>query len=250
VCIYSEKDLIMLERIGKIVSFTREEMIKAIKPGVTTKEIDIIGENILLNHGARSAPKYEYNFPGCTCISVNNEIAHGIPGSRILKSGDVVNIDVSAELNGFFADTGATVVVSSLEKNKLDVCECSKNALQKGIESARAGLRLSHIGKAIHSEAKKHGFTVIKNLTGHGIGRRLHEEPTHIFNYINYFNILHNQLLKPGNVLAIEAFVSTEAQYAFKDSYGWILKAPISSIVAQFEHTIVVTENEPIILTK
>lgn len=249
-CVYQEKDLKTLEKIGKIVSLARDEMIRALKNGVTTKEIDMVGEKVLLDFGARSAPKYEYNFPGITCISVNNEIAHGIPSSRILKHGDVVNIDVSAELNGFFADTGATIVISGLEKHKLDVCECSKNALQKGIENARAGLRLSHIGKAIQSEAKKSGFTVIRNLTGHGIGRRLHEEPAHIFNYFNYFNILHNNLLKTGNVLAIEAFVSTQAQYAFRDSNGWTLRAPEPSIVAQFEHTIVVMENEPIILTK
>lgn len=242
----SEKDLIALQKIGKIVSMARDEMIKAVKPGISTKELDMIGEKVLSSCGAKSAPKFEYNFPGYTCISVNNEAAHGIPGPRILSSNDIVNIDVSAELDGYFADTGATVVLDNSNLLKRSLCDCSKAALSKGIGKARAGIRINQIGKAIYNQAKDNGFTVIRNLTGHGIGRRLHEEPAHI---LNYYDVRDNQILRAGLVLAIETFISTGAEYVIEDRNGWTLKTPDRSMVAQFEHTVIVTENEPIIIT-
>jgi len=244
--ISSEKDLKALQKIGEIVSITREEMIKAAKPGLSTKELDRIGEKVLSSYGARSAPKFEYNFPGYTCISINDEAAHGIPDSRILKQGDIVNIDVSAELDGYFADTGATVVLSEYDNFRKKLCDCSKVALFKGIKKAKAGLKINQIGKAIYNQAKSNEFTVIKNLTGHGIGRRLHEEPSYI---LNYFDMWDNQILTAGLVLAIETFISTGAEYVIEDRNGWTLKTPDKSVVAQFEHTVVVTDNEPIILT-
>jgi len=199
-----------------------------------------------LSFGARSAPKYEYNFPGYTCISVNDEVAHGIPGKRILKQGDIVNIDVSAELDGYFADTGASIVLDNLDKLKNSLCECSNKALLNGISKARTGAKINQIGKTIFNQAKSNGFTVIRNLTGHGIGRKLHEKPSHI---LNYFDIWDNQVLNTGLVLAMETFISTGAEYVVEDIDGWTLKTPDKSIVAQFEHTIIVMENEPIILT-
>lgn len=242
----SEKDFKKLEKIGKIVSAAREEMLKYARPGISTKELDVIGQKVLSSYGARSAPMYEYNFPGFTCISINEEAAHGIPGARILKHGDVVNVDVSAELDGYFADTGATIVLDSTDTRKNMLCECSKNALLKAIAKARAGTKINQIGKAIYKEAKGNGFTVIKNLAGHGIGRRLHEEPSHI---LNYFDRWDNQILSSGLVLAIETFVSTGAEYVIQDKDGWTLKTPDKSFVAQFEHTIIVMDNQPIILT-
>lgn len=242
----SEKDLLALQNIGKIVGTVREAMIKAIRPGISTKELDELAGQKLADFGARSAPKYEYYFPGHTCISVNDEAAHGIPGRRKLKEGDTVNIDVSAERGGYFADTGASVVVGSAEEIKHKLCECSRNALFKAIQQAKAGAKINRIGKAIASESYNSGFKVIKNLTGHGIGRRLHEEP---LNILNYFERWDNQILNAGLVLAIETFVSTGAEYVREEADGWTLKTPDKSLVAQFEHTIVVTEGEPIILT-
>ena len=242
----SEKDLQALIKIGKIVAIAREEMLKSMKPGMTTKELDRIGQRVLAGYGARSAPRYQYKFPGYTCISVNDEAAHGIPGHRVLRPGDSINIDVSAELNGYFADTGATVILNDQDELKNKLCVCSKNALYKGIDNARTGAKLNQIGKAIYNEAKNSGFTVIRNLTGHGIGRKLHEEPTHI---LNYFDERDNQILTTGLVLAIETFISTGAEFVIQDKSGWTLKTPDRSLVAQFEHTVVVTDNEPIILT-
>lgn len=241
----SEKDLKALEKIGKVVSMARDEMIKHLRPGISTKELDKVGEKVLASYGARSAPMYEYHFPGYTCISVNDEVAHGIPGTRIIKNGDIVNVDVSAELDGYFADTGASVVIGT-DKLKDALCECSKNALLKSIGKAKAGAKINQIGRTIHNEAKQNGFTVIRNLTGHGIGRRLHEEPSHI---LNYFEAWDNQILSSGLVLAIETFISSGAEYVIEDRNGWTLKTSDGSIVAQFEHTVVVMDNKPIILT-
>lgn len=244
--IQSENDLKALEKIGKIVSAARDEMIQAVRPGITTKELDMIGKRVLSDFGAKSAPKLEYNFPGYTCISINDQAAHGIPGSREVKSGDIVNIDVSAELNGYFADTGATVAMDEADSEKKRLCGCSNDALRKGIENAKAGTALNQIGKAIHLEAARNGFTVIKNLGGHGIGRRLHEDPSGI---LNYFSSRNSQVLNRGLVLAIETFLSNGGEYVREDRDGWTLKTPHKKMVAQFEHTIIVTDGEPVILT-
>lgn len=244
--ISSKSDLIALKKIGNIVAQAREEMIKAVKPGVTTKELDMIGQKVLSYYDAKSAPKHEYNFPGTTCISINDEVAHGIPGTRVITEGDTVNIDVSAVLNGYFADTGATVVVEPAPTIKKELCDCSISALHKAIKKAKAGTRINQIGRAIYNEAKSKGFTVIRDLTGHGIGRKLHEEPDYI---LNYFDIRDNCILNEGLVLAIETFISTGAENIIEDKNGWTFKTPDKSIVAQFEHTVVVTKGEPIILT-
>jgi methionyl aminopeptidase len=242
----SEKDRKALEKIGKIVSDAREEMIKGIKPGITTKELDEIGESVLSEYGAKSAPKSAYNFPGFTCISVNDQAAHGIPGPLVLKLGDIVNVDVSAELDGYFADTGATVVLDREDVLKNKLCNCSQSALMKSISRARAGCKLNLIGKTIYEEAKANGFTVIKNLGGHGIGRKLHEDPSHILNYSNKWD---TRLMKSGLVIAVETFISTKAEYVSEAKDGWTLRTPDHSLVAQFEHTIIVTDGEPIIIT-
>ncbi|HWQ78234.1 MAG TPA: type I methionyl aminopeptidase [Anaerovoracaceae bacterium] len=242
----SDKDLKSLEKIGQIVSLAREEMIKAVRVGITTKELDRTGELVLLSYGAKSAPKAEYNFPGYTCISVNDEAAHGIPGSRVLEAGDIVNIDVSAELDGYFADTGATVSVSENNRIGKRLCDCSRSALAKGIDNARAGAAINQIGRAIHQEAKENGYTVIRNLTGHGIGRKLHEEPSHVLNYYNKWD---RRILNIGLVLAIETFLSQKAEFVIEDKNGWTLRTSDRSRVAQFEHTVIVTEKEPIIIT-
>ena len=245
--IESEHDVAYLSVIGRVVSLTRQEMIQAVRPGISTSDLDILGEKILSSFGARSAPRYEYDFPGATCISVNDEAAHGIPGKRVLQSGDIVNIDVSAELNGYFADTGATVVVDGAGSFQSRLCNCSQKALEQGIAQAKSRSRLNRIGRAIQNEVEKNGFTVIKNLTGHGIGRRLHEKPDYIPDYYDKWD---KRLLKAGMVLAIESFVSSGADHIIEDKNGWTYKTPDRSLVAQFEHTVIVTEQSPIILTK
>ncbi len=245
--ISSNGDLLALKKIGKIVAEIRDKMIESIKPGMTTGELDEIAGRMLDKYGAKSAPVSQYNFPGYTCISVNDVAAHGIPGDLVIMEGDLVNVDVSAELDGYFADTGATKLVEPGLTIKGKLLNCSKNALYKAINIVRDGVLINEIGREIEAEAKSQGFNIIRNLTGHGIGKKLHENPKHIY---NYYAPRHKEVLTKGLVLAVETFISTGAEYVKTQDDGWTLKTLDGSYVAQFEHTIVVTEDEPIILTE
>lgn len=242
----SQKDLFYLKRIGELVAKTLQEMLENVKPGMTTEELDAIGERILRKKGARSAPKLVYNFPKTTCICVNEEVAHGIPGPKVINHGDLVNIDVSAELDGYFADTGASIAVTPVLPNIEGLCCCSQKALQRAISIVKAGTKINEIGKVIQDEASTAGFTVIKNLCGHGLGLSLHEEPKDI---VNFYMPLDKRILREGQVIAIEPFISTHAEYVEEDKDGWTLKTLDGSFVAQYEHTIVVTKGNPIVLT-
>ncbi len=246
--IQNDKELEGLKRIGRVVAIAREEMIKAVKPGITTRELDLICKEILESYGAKSAPITEYDFPGYSCISINEEVAHGIPSGRVIVEGDLVNIDVSAVLDGYYSDTGATVIAGGGGSDALNkLLKCSEDALYKGIAKAKAGSKVNQIGRAIFNEARGCGFNVIRDLTGHGIGRKLHDEPHYIFNYYNKEN---DELMVNGMVLAIETFISQKAEHIEELEDGWTLVTPDGSIVSQFEHTVVVNNNEPIILTR
>jgi methionyl aminopeptidase len=247
VIVRNDEELAGLKKIGRIVALAREEMKRKAAPGMTTLELDMIGKQVLDEHGAVSAPIKEYEFPGHTCISLNQEVAHGIPSDKkILKSGDLINIDISAALDGYYADTGISFVLGDGNEDLQKLCQAAQAAFDKGLLQAKAGKRLNQIGRAVFNEARAHGFTVIKNLTGHGIGTSLHEPPNHIMNYYDPFD---NELLKNGMVIAFEPFVSTGAQFIVEGGDGWTFKTPDGSLVAQIEHTLVVTKNEPIILT-
>jgi methionyl aminopeptidase len=243
--IESEKDLIGLLRIGRIVGLTLQKMAESLRPGITTGELDAIGAELLRKEGARSAPILTYNFPGATCISINDEAAHGIPGSRVIQTGDLVNIDVSAELDGYFADTGATVPMLPVEPLKQKLADCTRSALEKGLAAARAGSRIYDIGRAMENEVRRCGFHIIRDLPGHGVGRKLHEPPS----VPGFFNKRANDILKEGLVITIEPFVSTRASHIVTAADGWTLKTPDGSLAAQYEHTIVITKDRPILVT-
>jgi len=245
--IQSEVELEGLKKIGKIVAIIRDELKSKATPGITTKELDEIAGDLFKEYGAISAPKQSYDFPGYTCISVNDEVAHGIPGDRVLKDGDLVNVDVSGSLDGFFADTGISFIVGNGNPELQQLIEVTEKVFEKGLQKAKAGSKQNQIGKAVYNEARKNGFQVIMNLTGHGIGRALHEQPDHI---LNYYDPSDSALLKEGMVIAFEPFVSTGADMIVESGDGWTFKTPDGSLVAQIEHTIVITKNEPIILTK
>jgi len=242
----TEEELAALKQIGKIVAQTVQLMGAHLKPGITTQEIDDIGRAFLTKHGARSAPELVYQFPGATCISVNHEIAHGVPGSRILKEGDMVNIDVSAELDGFFGDTGHSFVIGEpnpVQKHVMDVTQlCLKNA----ISVVRAGAFLNVIGKTIQATAKEHGCSIILNLGSHGVGRSLHEEPGFIQPYDNKKD---RRLLKDGMVITIEPFISSGAWEYEEADDGWTLYTAPEFVTAQYEHSMVVTKTGATILT-
>lgn len=242
----TQEDLEALKEIGRICALVRDEMAKAVRPGITTLELDLIAKRLFEENEAESAPMGEYDFPGYTCISVNDVVAHGIPSDYVLKEGDKVNIDVSASRNGFFADTGLTLNIPPAgEKNKL-LLETAKKALYKSIEKAMPGTMTNNLGRAVYNEAQSHGFTVIKNLTGHGVGKTLHDHPENIFNYNERRGA---SLVKEGHVLAIETFISEKDDYVEEYPDGWTLKTPHKNYIYQFEHTVVVTKEGPMILT-
>jgi methionyl aminopeptidase len=245
--ITQETELTGMQKASEAVALTLKAMRKFAKPGMTTKELDNYGSKILNNMGAKSAPYLTYKFPGWTCISVNKEFCHGIPsGSKILNEGDLINIDVSAELNGFWSDNGSSFVLGEDINQHQKLIDASKQILHKAIYNIKGGVRISDIGHLIETEAKKRGYKVIKNLTGHGIGRSLHEEPSEIANYRDRFNLTR---FKKNSVVAIETFISTTSTYAETLQDGWTMVGNRGGFMAQHEHTIVVTDGDPIILT-
>ncbi|MES2132402.1 MAG: type I methionyl aminopeptidase [Bacteroidota bacterium] len=245
--ISSQAELEGMQQISTIVAHTLKSMREYAKPGMTTKQLDDYGAGILNALGAKSAPKLTYNFPGWTCISLNREIAHGIPSAnKILNEGDLLNIDVSAEMNGFWADNGGSFILGGVKNENALLVEASKQILYKAIHSIKDGVKISEIGKLIETEAKKAGYKVIKNLAGHGVGRSLHEDPQEILNCYDRFN---RQRFKKNSVVAIETFISTHSSYAEQQADGWTLLGNRGGYVAQHEHTIVVTDGTPLILT-
>jgi methionyl aminopeptidase len=246
--ITAESDLIGMQKISEAVALTLKEMTNFAKPGMSTKELDEYGEQILKDLGANSAPFLTYGFPGYTCISVNNEFCHGIPSEkRILNEGDLINIDVSAELDGFWSDNGGSFILGEDIHQHQKLVEASRQILQKAIFQIKGGVRISDIGNLIETEAKKQGFKVIKNLTGHGIGRSLHEAPHEIANYRDKYN---TQRFRKNDVVAIETFISTRSTYAETLNDGWTMVGDKGGYMAQHEHTIVVTDGKPLILTE
>lgn len=243
----SQRDLDGILAAGRVVAEVRDEMLERVEPGMTTAELDEIGGRLLERLGARSAPRVTYGFPGSTCISVNEEAAHGIPGSRVIRAGDVVNVDVSAELNGYFADTGGTIVVPPVSDAKASLCHATRVALDSALSEARAGAPLNRIGRAVERVAREHGFRVIRNLAGHGVGRKLHEEPEGI---VSYYDRGDGRRLRLGQVIAIEPFLSTRSAHVTEAEDGWTLVGHPESFSAQFEHTIIVTNGEPIVATR
>ncbi len=246
--ISKESELEGMKKVSDVVAYTLKEMSSFAKAGMSTKELDDFGANILKSYGANSAPFKTYKFPGYTCISVNNEFCHGIPShKKILQEGDLINIDVSAELNGFWSDNGNSFVIGKDIHHYQSLVDASKEILHKAIYNIKGGVRISDIGHLIETEAKKRGYKVVKNLTGHGIGRSLHEAPSEIANYRDRTNLTR---FKKNSVVAIETFISTTSTYAETLSDGWTMVGNKGGYMAQHEHTIVVTDDKPIVLTE
>ncbi len=243
--IESEKDITGLLRIGRIVGMAIQAMRDALEPGMTTADLDAVGERFLKQNGARSAPQLAYKFPGVTCISVNDEVAHGIPGQRVIQAGDIVNIDVSAELNGYYADSGFTVPVPPVTPETQRLIDCAQQALASAINAAQAGAHINAIGRAVQNEAERCGYTVIRELSGHGVGRRIHEKPS----VPNYFTNRAKERLTEGLVITLEPFLTLGSGRIYTADDGWTIKTVDKKPFAQFEHTIIVTKDKPILVT-
>lgn len=243
----TKTDIEGISQASSIAAIILKTLCSQAKAGMSTLEIDEIGGDLFKKYQANSAPKKAYQFPGNTCISVNEIAAHGIPSKDIiLKEGDLINIDVSIEKNGYYSDNGCSFVIGNDIHNYSPLINASKQILKESIDLIKDGVRISQIGRHIQTQAHSKGFKVIKNLTGHGIGRSLHEDPKEIANYPTLFDI---RQFKKGQVVAIETFISTESSYVKTKKDGWSLEGDKGGFVAQHEHTILITEKEPIILT-
>jgi methionyl aminopeptidase len=245
--ITTESELLGMQAVSEAVGLTLKKMREYARPGMSTLELDEYGGHLLAGLGAQSAPRVTYGFPGWTCISLNHEIAHGVPSADVrLREGDLVNIDVSAELDGYFGDNGGSFVLGRDHRNLQPLVEASQRSLRKALAQVRGGVKIADIGRIIELEAKKSGYRVIRNLVGHGIGRSLHEAPHEIPCYYDRYNATR---FRKNAVVAIETFVSTKALYATEKGDGWTYVTADGSFVAQHEHTIVVTDAHPLILT-
>ena len=236
-----------MQAVSEAVAMALKAMIEYAQEGMTTQELDEYGGKILKQFGAKSAPFETYGFPGFTCISVNEECAHGVPNVHtILKQGDLVNIDVSAELNGFWSDNGSSFVLGEDTKNHFGLVNTSKRILKTVLNKIRHGVPISDVGHLIETEAKKSGYLVIRNLAGHGVGRKLHEPPENILNYRDRWN---REQFHRNTTVAIETFISTRSDHAIAKKDGWTLVGNNGGYIAQHEHTIMVTDDIPLILT-
>lgn len=245
--IRTEAEWLGMQRVSKVVGNTLKQMREYAQPGMSTKELDEFGGQLLQSLGAQPAPRLTYGFPGWTCISVNHEMAHGIPSAtRILQEGDLVNIDVSAELDGFWSDNGGSFVLGTDIHGHQPLVDASRRILHRAIRQIRGGVKIADIGRLIETEARKSGFKVIKNLAGHGVGKSLHEDPEEIPCYYDRFN---RGRFRKNSVIALETFISTNASLAYTMRDGWTLASKDGSYVAQHEHTLVITDGMPVILT-
>ncbi|SJZ91575.1 type I methionyl aminopeptidase [Consotaella salsifontis] len=244
--ISNEHELEKLREIGRIVANTVEAMKAATQIGMTTAELDAIGRRSLEEHGARPAPELCYGFPGATCISVNEEIAHGIPGEYRIAAGDLVNIDVSAEKDGVFADTGASFAVPPVAKAIERLCRDGRRAMWAGIRQVGADRPIAGIGQAIGEFARKNRYTLVQNLASHGVGHSLHEEPKEIATWPDPSE---RRTMHAGLVFTVEPFLSFGAEWATDGNDDWTLLSEPSAPTVQFEHTVVATRNGPLVVT-
>lgn len=243
--IQSEEDLRQLRAIGIIVRKALDAMAAAVEPGITTADLDAICGHVLEEHGASSAPRKVYNFPGVCCISVNDEAIHGVPGGRSLREGDLVKLDVTAEKNGYFADAAVTVPVGEASGSAIGLIRCAESAFRQAMRAAKAGARVREIGRAIHSEVRRSGFSILPEYGGHGIGRTIHEHP-HVPNYADYTS---SARLHAGLVIAVEPIISAGTGRSFVDRDGWTVRTLDRSLAAHYEHTVVITKGMPLVLT-
>jgi methionyl aminopeptidase len=234
-----------LRAAGAVVRRMLDEMQRHVRPGVTTGELDQVGAKVMEQLGARSAPALVYEFPGANCISVNEEAVHGIPGQRELQSGDLVKLDVTIEKDGFMADAAITVPVGEVSEERRRLAECAQRAFQKAMLVARAGYRVSEIGRVVEREVRRSGFSVIRDLAGHGIGRTIHEEPR----VPNFPDPSANQILTEGLVITVEPIIAAGSGKSVVARDGWTIRTADRKPSAHYEHTLVITKGQPMLLT-
>jgi len=239
------EDLAGMRAAGAVVRQMLSAMKSAVRPGITTAELDEVGADVMRRHGAQSAPKLVYKFPGVNCISVNDVAVHGIPGERALVAGDLVKLDVTVEKDGFMADAAVTVPVGEVSEERQRLVACAERAFAKAMLVARAGFRVSEIGRVVEREVRRSGFSVIRDLGGHGIGRTIHEAPR----VPNYADPEANQILTEGLVITVEPIIAMGSGRSFVARDKWTIVTSDHSPSAHYEHTLVIAKGEPMLLT-
>ncbi|HET6176842.1 MAG TPA: type I methionyl aminopeptidase [Candidatus Sulfotelmatobacter sp.] len=239
------EEMLGMRAAGSVVRLVLDAMKGAVRPGVTTAELDDVGARMMQEQGARSAPAMVYRFPGENCISVNEEAVHGIPGKRALQAGDLVKLDVTIEKNGYMADAAITVPVGKVSGERQRLADCAERAFKKAMLVARAGFRVSEIGRLVEREVRRSGFAVIRDLCGHGIGRTIHEAPS----VPNYPAPHANQILTEGLVITVEPIIAAGSGETVVAEDGWTVVTVDRRPAAHYEHTLVITKGAPILLT-
>jgi methionyl aminopeptidase len=245
--IENDRDLRGMRRIGQICGQALQHMLANAEPGMTTRQLDDIGRAFLTKQGAQSAPITAYKFPGWTCISLNDVVAHGVPGDTVIQPGDLINVDVSAVLEGYWGDTGASRPMPPASGAHERLCATTRRALAAGIAAAKEGAPINAIGNAVQTIATEGGYSLIRELGGHGVGRHIHEKPS----VPNYYSRRLTQPLEGGLVFTIEPFLNTGRGRIYTDARdGWSLRTVDHTVAAQYEHTIVIDGAHPIVLTE
>jgi methionyl aminopeptidase len=230
---------------GRVVAETIDAMEAAVRPGISTAELDEVAAAVFARHGARSAPMLDYDFPGATCISVNDEAVHGIPGPRRLAAGDLVKLDVTVELDGWYSDACRTAFVGVPAPGAAELVAAAREALDRAMERATAGTPLNAIGAIVEQTVTERGFAVCEVLSGHGIGRRIHEPP----DVLNYYDPDLSEPLSEGQVFTIEPIIAAGSGDVEELADGWTVRTSDRSLSAHAEHTIAITSGPPLVLT-
>lgn len=242
----SDRELAYMRDAGRIVAETHAELKKVVAPGVTTQELDQVAEAYIARKGAKPAFKGYHGFPGTICTSVNEEVVHGIPGLRALKTGDIISIDIGAVINGYYGDAARTLPVGTISEEALQLLQVTEECLYKGIEQAKINNRLTDISHAIQSYVEDKGYSVVRDFVGHGIGTKMHEEPQ----VPNFGMPGRGPRLKPGMCLAIEPMVNLGTYEVETLLDNWTVVTSDKQLSAHFEHSVAVTEKGPLILTE
>ncbi len=242
--IESAADWVGLREAGRVTRLTLDALERHVRIGVTTAELDAVAAAVLAEHRARSAPALVYGFPGTVLISINDEIVHGIPGPRRLQRGDLVKLDVTVEKDGYVADAARTVIVGAGAPAAEALVACAASALRAAMRVARAGTLVNEIGRTVTREVRRHGFTVVRGLTGHGVGRTIHEPPE----VPNEYDPRQRDVLTEGLVLTIEPLISAGSPHTKQDADGWTIRTHDGSLSAHSEHTLVITKGAPLVL--
>jgi methionyl aminopeptidase len=245
VSIKSNAEFDKLRTIGAIVARALRTMAAQTRAGITTAELNAIGARILAGSGARSAPPFVYGFPGDICISVNDEAMHGIPGARTIQPGDLVKLDLVAEKDGFYADAAVTVNVPPGSEQGRELAHCAERAFHQALGAARSGNRVYEIGRAVEREVRRSGFSVIRQLCGHGVGRTIHESPS----VPNFADRTARTKLSEGLVITIEPVIAAGNGRTRLQKDGWTFRTEDGSLAAHYEHTVVITRGAPVLLT-